>query len=116
MALNLNKNFKLYYSISEVADMFGVAESLLRYWESEFPEQIKPRKAGRGVRQYTKEDIEEIRLIYYLLKDKGLKIAAAREHLKKNKSGEQQTMEVIERLRGIKDELQSIRKELGELV
>lgn len=116
MALNLNKELKLYYSIGEVSAMFGVAESLLRFWEKEFPEMITPRKAGRNVRQYTKEDIEKIRLIYHLVKEKGMKLAAARASLQKNKSGEQQTMEVLERLQNIKQELQSIRKELSEFV
>ena len=59
MAHNTPKNLKLYYSISEVAAKFGVAESLLRYWEKEFP-NISPRKSGRNVRQYSAEDIEEV--------------------------------------------------------
>ena len=54
MALNRNKELKLYYSISEVASMMNVTETLLRYWEKEFP-NIKPNKIGRGIRQYTKE-------------------------------------------------------------
>ena len=54
MAYNPNKELKLYYSISEVAAEFGVAETLLRFWEKEFP-QIAPKKSGRNVRQYTKE-------------------------------------------------------------
>ena len=55
--LNTDKNLKLYYSISEVAAMFDVNESLLRFWEKEFP-QLNPKKGGRGIRQYRKEDIE----------------------------------------------------------
>ena len=57
--LNKNKNLKIYYSIGEVAQMFGVNESLLRYWEKRFP-QLSPKKAGRDVRQYTQEDIEMV--------------------------------------------------------
>ncbi len=105
MALNLNKDLKLYYSISEVAEMFDVSESLLRYWESEFPQQIKPRKAGRNIRQYTKEDIEQVRIIHHLLKERGLKIAAARDLLKKNKTGVDKTVEVIEKLKAVRQEL-----------
>lgn len=52
--LNTDKELKLYYSIGEVADMFGVNTSLLRFWEKEFP-QISPKTAGRGIRQYRKE-------------------------------------------------------------
>ena len=60
--LNTDKELKLYYSIAEVADMFGVNASLLRFWEKEFP-QISPRTTGRGIRQYRKEDVETIGLI-----------------------------------------------------
>ena len=54
---NTERDLKLYYSISEVAQMFDVNESLLRFWEKEFP-QISPKKGSRGVRQYRKEDVE----------------------------------------------------------
>ena len=112
MAYNPNKELKLYYSISEVAAEFGVAETLLRFWEKEFP-QIAPKKSGRNVRQYTKEDIEQIRIIYNLVKVRGLKISAARDLLKKNKEGVGNASEVIDRLQAIKAELQAIRAELG---
>jgi DNA-binding transcriptional MerR regulator len=112
MAYNPNKELKLYYSISEVAAEFGVAETLLRFWEKEFP-QIAPKKSGRNVRQYTKEDIEQIRIIYNLVKVRGLKISAARDLLKKNKEGVGNTSEIIDRLQAIKAELQAIRAEVG---
>ena len=112
MAYNPNKELKLYYSISEVASEFDVAETLLRFWEKEFP-QIAPKKSGRNVRQYTKEDIEQIRIIYNLVKVRGLKISAARDLLKKNKEGVGNASEVIDRLQAIKAELQAIRAELG---
>lgn len=114
MALNTNKNLKLFYSIKEVAEMFGVNETLLRYWEKEFP-QICPQKAGRQVRQYTQADIEQIRIVYDLVKVRGLKISAARELLRKNKEGTQQTLDVVSRLRKIRQELEAIRTELGQL-
>ena len=114
MPLNPNKDLKMYYSIGEVAAIFNVNETLLRFWEKEFP-QIKPKKIGRNIRQYTKEDIEQIRLIYNLVKVRGFKIAAARETVKKNKEGAANTMEVIERLQKVKAELLAIKKELGAL-
>lgn len=114
MALKTDKDLKLYYSISEVAQMFDVNETLLRFWEKEFP-QISPKKGGRNIRQYTKDDIEKIRTIYNLVKVRGLKISAAREVLRKNKEGTMQTIEVIDRLRAIRAELASIKKELGGL-
>ena len=114
MALNKNKDLKKYYSISEVAEQFGVAESLLRYWEKEFP-NIAPRKSGRNVRQYTAEDIEEVRVVYNLLKVRGMKIAAARETLRKNKRGAMDSSDILSRLQSVRLELMEIRKELGEL-
>ena len=113
MPLNPNKELKLYYSISEVAQMFDVNETLLRFWEKEFP-QISPKKTGRNIRQYRKEDIEQIRTIYNLVKVRGLKISAAREALKKNKEGIEKSTEVVDRLRVLKAELQELRAQLGE--
>ncbi|MBQ2122354.1 MAG: MerR family transcriptional regulator [Bacteroidaceae bacterium] len=113
MPLNPNKELKLYYSISEVAQMFDVNETLLRFWEKEFP-QISPKKTGRNIRQYRKEDIEQIRTIYNLVKVRGLKISAAREALKKNKEGVEKSTEVVDRLRALKAELQELRAQLGE--
>ena len=111
MSLNTNKDLKQYYSIGEVAAMFDVNETTLRFWEKEFP-QISPQKIGKA-RRYTKADIEQVRLVHGLVKGRGLKIAAAREVLKKNKTGMVQTLEVIERLRKVKAELQALRQELG---
>ena len=115
MVLSSGKELKLYYTIGEVADIIGVSETLLRYWEKEFP-TIAPKKAGRNVRQYTKEDIEQIRLIYSLVKVRGMKLSAAREALRKNKEGTQQTAEVISRLQAVRGELLKIKKELDGLV
>lgn len=111
MALNKDKNLKLYYSISEVAQMFGVNESLLRYWEKEFS-FISPKKTGGKVRQYKKEDIDNIKLVYHLVKEKGMTLAGAKQRLKQNKETASNNAEVVERLKKIKEELLSIRKEL----
>ena len=114
MALKADKELKLYYSISEVAKMFGVNESLLRYWEKEFP-MIAPKKAGGNIRQYRKEDIESIRLVYHLVKEKGMTLAGAKQRLKMNKETTMNTAEILERLKEIKKELLSMRKELDYL-
>ena len=114
MAYNPNKDLKKFYGIAEVAEQFSVAESLLRFWEKEFP-NIKPRKSARGVRMYTKEDIEEVRLVYNLLKVRGMKIAAAREALTKNRQGASSMSEMLDRLKAVRDELVSIRRELNNL-
>ncbi|MBQ0089157.1 MAG: MerR family transcriptional regulator [Prevotellaceae bacterium] len=112
---NEEKNLKVFYSINEVAKKFNVAESLLRYWEKEFP-QLKPHKAGRNIRQYTKEDIDKIALIYDLVKVRGLKIAAARELLTKNKQATKDIVEVINKMKGIREKLSNIRHNMSLLI
>ena len=114
MALRTDKELKLYYSISEVARMFDVNESLLRYWEKEFP-MIAPKKAGGNVRQYRKEDIENIRLVYHLVKEKGMTLAGAKQRLKQNRESAASSAEIIERLKKVREELVSMRKELDYL-
>ena len=115
MALNLNKNLKLYYSIKEVAKMFDVNESLLRYWETEFP-LLKPKTNANNVRQYKEKDIEEIKLIYNLVKVRGFKIAAARKILNENRTGADKKADVIDKLIGVRDELVILKKQLDGMV
>ena len=116
MALNRNKELKLYYSISEVASMMNVTETLLRYWEKEFP-NIKPNKVGRGIRQYTKADIEQVKKVYHLVKERGMTLQGARDMLKRNKGGEiDRNVDVIERLKDIRAGLQDISRHLSTLV
>ena len=115
MPLNPNKDLKLYYSISEVAEMFGVSETLLRYWEKEFP-SISPKKAGRNIRQYSQEDIEQVRLIYNLVKVKGMKLAAARRALETTRDDVNRNVEVVTRLQAVREELAQLKKALDGLV
>ena len=116
MALNKNKDLKLYYSIGEVAQMFNVSETLLRFWEKEFP-TIKPQKAGRGIRQYTKADIEQVRLVYHLVKERGMTLQGARDMIKRDKSKTvNRNIEVIEKLKEIRSELQAIGRDMNGLV
>lgn len=113
MAYNANKDLKLYYSIGEVAEQFHVAESLLRYWEKEFA-FIEPKKTGRGIRQYTKNDIEKIRVVYHLVKERGMTIEGARNSLKTNRKNVDQNVEIIDRLKAVREELVRMRDELDE--
>lgn len=115
MPLNSKKNLKIYFTIGEVAEMFDVTETLLRYWERFFP-SLAPRKSGRNIRQYTQEDINEVRLIHNMVKVRGMKLDAARKALAKNRDRESTTTELIEHLKKIREELVSIRKELDEIV
>jgi len=115
MALNLNKNLKLYYSIKEVAEMFGVNESTLRYWETEFP-YLKPKTmSSTKVRQYSEKDIEQIKLIYNLVKVRGFKLAAAKKVINANRNGAEKRSEVLERLIRVSDDLQALKREIDGL-
>ena len=115
MALNLNKNLKLYYSIGEVAQMFGLNESTLRYWEQEFP-FLKPKVSGPSkVRQYTEKDIEQVRLIHNMVKVRGFKIAAAKKMINANRKGVDKKADVLESLIDIRSELQALKKQLDYL-
>ncbi len=115
MALNLNKNLKLYYSIKEVAQMFGVPESTLRYWEQEFP-YLKPKTSGPAkIRQYQEKDIEQIRLIHNLVKVRGFKLAAAKKIINSNRDGADKKAEVISKLISVREELQMLKKQMDYL-
>ena len=115
MALNLNKNLKLYYSIREVAEMFGVNESTLRYWEKEFP-YLKPKNSGPAkIRQYQEKDIEQIRLIHTLVKVRGFKLEAARKIINANRNGADRKADVLTRLINISSELQALKKQMDYL-
>ena len=98
------ESLKLYYSIGEVAEMFGVNTSLIRFWEKEF-DVINPHKNKKGNRQFTKADVDNFHLIYHLVKEKGMT-------LKNRKDETELHFEVIKRLKGIKEELLSIKNQL----
>jgi len=102
---------KLYYSISEVAEMFNVNASLIRYWEKEF-DIIKPHKNKKGNRFFTTEDIENFHVIYYLVKELGLTLKGAQKKLKENKEGTINNFEAVKTLKEIKTLLLEIREEI----
>ena len=96
---HLVKTGKMYYSTSEVADMLGVTASLLRFWESEFP-HLRPKTNSKGDRQYRRQDIENIKQIYVLLKVQGLTMKGAKEHLRNNKGNKKEnTIKKLEEMR-----------------
>lgn len=92
---------KKYYAIGEVADIFNVATSLIRFWESEF-EIIKPKKNRKGNRQFTKQDIQNVRLIYHLVKEKGFTLQGAKEMLKNNSKDIQDKMSTVDSLKKVR--------------
>lgn len=110
----MGKDLKLYYSIREVSRMLGIAEHTLRFWEKEIP-SLHPKKTAGGTRQYTKEDIELVRLIHHLIKEQGLTVKAARARLKTSKRQVVDRQAIVERLKNVRDELQKIKEKLDEL-
>ena len=83
--IDIDKLTKLYYSIGEVAKMFNVNSSLIRFWEKEF-DIIQPKKNKKGNRQFTKEDVKNYQLIYYLVKERGYTLKGAKDKIKNNSS------------------------------
>ena len=102
---------KLYYSIGEVAEIFNVAPSLIRFWESEF-ELIKPKKNRKGNRQFTKEDIDNVRTIYHLVKEKGFTLQGAKEMLRNDTQAVRDKMEFIDSLKRVRGFLVELREKL----
>jgi DNA-binding transcriptional MerR regulator len=76
---------KLYYSIGEVAEIFNVNPSLLRFWEKEFSNILDLSKNSHGNRQYTQQDISKIRVLYNLVKEQGYTLEGAQKYLRENK-------------------------------
>jgi DNA-binding transcriptional MerR regulator len=103
---------KLFYTIGEVADMFNVNTSLIRFWEREF-DIIKPKKNKKGNRLFTKEDIDNFHIIYYLVKERGMTLKGAQKKLKENREDTINNLEVIKSLNNIKKMLLDIREEMN---
>lgn len=102
---------KKYYTIGEVADDLGVATSLIRFWEGEF-DIIKPKKNRKGNRQFTKEDIKNVKLIFHLVKEKGYTLQGAREFIKSDVNAAMDKVEMVESLKRIRGFLVDIRNQL----
>lgn len=104
---------KKYYKIAEVAELTGLPQSTLRFWEQEFPDMIKPRRNAGGTRFYRPADIEAVHMVRYLLKERGLKLEAARAELARNRKGVTRRYETIARLRSIRERLVALRSALA---
>ena len=102
---------KLYYSISEVADKFNVNASLIRFWEKEF-DIIKPRKNAKGNRLFTQQDIDNIALIHYLVKERRLTLEGARQKIKENRDDAEHCLQVVQSLKNVKAMLLELKDNL----
>ncbi|MDR2691606.1 MAG: MerR family transcriptional regulator [Dysgonamonadaceae bacterium] len=104
---------KLFYRISEVAEMLDVTCSMLRYWEQEF--NLSPHRTEKGFRRYDEKDIETFRLIHYLVKTKGLTLSGARQKLKENPDKVVRSEEIVRRLKGVGSELKALMQAFDEM-
>lgn len=114
-SLDLKELTKQYYSISEVSAMFNVNASHLRYWEKEFPAQLgKVRKNGKGDRFYTPKNIEQLHVLFYLVKTKKMTLEGARNYLKQKKRGAKSELDAVTLLQQVREFLVSLKKELND--
>ncbi len=102
---------KLFYPIGEVAKIFDVSVSSIRYWEKEF-NILKPKKNKKGNRIFTKKDLDNLRIIYHLTKERGFTLEGARKKLRDNKTDTIENIEIINHLKNIRKFLVEFREEL----
>ena len=102
---------KIYYSIGEVAAMFDVNKSLIRFWEKEFS-IIKPKKNKKGNRYFTEKDINNFKIIFHLVKERGYTLDGAKKKLRENKEGTIKNVEIVNQLKDIRAQLVAIREVL----
>lgn len=103
---------KLYYSIGEVAEMFNVSRSLLRYWENEFS-FLTPRKNRKGDRLFTKENITQIQIIYNLVKVRGFTLEGAKQELRKEKNLLTDQFNLLDRIKSVHARLKDLDDKLS---
>ena len=107
-----HKKGKIYYSMGEVAEMFDVNPSLLRYWEQEF-DILKPHRNKKGNRLFTPKDVDNIRIIYHLLKERKMKIEVARKYIRDYRKEVDRDAEITEHLMNIRAILLEIKQDLA---
>ena len=102
---------KLYYTMGEVTEMFDVNASQIRFYEKEF-DVLKPKKNKKGNRLFTPEDIENLKIIFHLVDDKGFTLKGAKEHLKHNNDDIKENQKIIESLEKLKGFLLKLNEEI----
>jgi len=103
---------KLFYSIGEAAGILGESTSLVRFWSDKFTEYIKPARNNKGNRKFTPKDIGTLKLIHYLVKDRGMTLDGAADRIKNNREGLDRKVMVVEKLKDIKEELLTISRSI----
>jgi len=102
---------KRYYSISEVADMFNVSKSLVRFWEQEFS-SLKPHKSRNGERLFTPKNIAQFELIYHLVKERGFTLKGAKKEIKARKQRLKQKEKILKKLQQVRRGLEDLKVEV----
>ncbi len=106
---------KLYYTMGEVSELFCVAPSLIRYWEKHF-DVIKPVRNKKGNRLFTPADVDNFKIIYHLVKERGMTLEGAQRTMKQNKKSYSRDAELLESLQKIRSLLLEVREELKDEV
>ena len=107
MSMKNNEVTKLYWSIGEVAEMFSVSKSLIRFWENEF-DLLRPAKNGKGERRFTAQNLEQMKIIYTLVKERGFTIKGAKQEIKHNKKRLKNRQEAIITLEKLKVKMENL--------
>lgn len=103
---------KLYYTIGEVAEILGESTSLVRFWTNNFPKYLKPNRNAKGNRLYTKDDIDVLRQLHLLIKDKGMTLEGASKRLSSDRKAVDDRVKALDSLKEIKKQLEEIRSSL----
>lgn len=109
--MQINLPEKRYYSIGELSKAFDVNSSLIRFWDKEF-DILKPKKNAKGNRMFTPEDVKNLHLIFYLVKERGFTLDGAKTHLKENQKKTLDKFEIVSKLQNIKQQLFDIKNGL----
>jgi DNA-binding transcriptional MerR regulator len=110
MSMFDNNTTKLYYSIGEIAEMFKVSKSLIRFWETEF-DLLKPYKNSKGDRRFTEQNIEQFKIIYNLVKERGFTLEGAKKEIKTNKDNLTKRVQAIDTLKKVRGFLAEMNEE-----
>ena len=105
-------NDKMYYTIGEVAEILGESTSLVRFWSQKFSDFIKPVRNKKGNRLFTSSDLENYKIIYHLVKERGMTLEGAEKRMSDNREGTDKSMDVIAVLSRIREELVEIKDSL----
>ena len=103
---------KLYYTIGEVAEILGESTSLVRFWTNNFPKYLKPSRNAKGNRLYTKDDIDVLKQLHLLIKDKGMTLEGASKRLSSDRKAVDDRVKALDSLKEIKKQLEEIRSSL----